>query len=119
MNTRGDTIYTLSSIEKDKYSQLYEFLKSKKITVKSVGKIDASKLDLSKDDIDHHTELAKADAESSSNSYMFSDDKDFNLDKLEKKMQRRNTILIQVTLAATQVQERRRAWALKQRRRRG
>ena len=85
MNTRGDTIYTLSSIEKDKYSQLYEFLKSKKITVKSVGKIDASKLDLSKDDIDHHTELAKADAESSSNSYMFSDDKDFNLDKLEEK----------------------------------
>ena len=117
MNTRGDTIYTLSSIEKDKYSQLYEFLKSKKITVKSVGKMDASKLDLSKDDIDHHTELAKADAESSSNSYMFSDDKDFNLDKLEKKMQRRNTILIQVTLAATQVQERRKVRTLKQKQR--
>ena len=114
MNTRGDTIYTFSSIEKDKYSRLYEFLKSKKITVKSVGKMDASKLDLSKDDIDHHTELAKADAESSSNSYMFSDDKDFNLDKLEKKMQRRNTILIQVTLAATQVQERRKVRTLKQ-----
>ena len=44
MNARGDTVYTFSSIEKDKYSKLYDFLKSKEIAVKSVGKIDASKL---------------------------------------------------------------------------
>lgn len=85
VNTRGDTVYTFSSIEKDEYGRLYEFLKSKKISVKSVGKMDASKLDLSKDDVDHHAELVKADAESSSNSSMSSDDEDFNPDKLEAK----------------------------------
>ena len=48
--------------------------------------MDASKLDLSKDDVDHHAELVKADAESSSsNSSMSSDDEDFNPDKLEAK----------------------------------
>merc|ERR1740123_2045958 len=85
VNTRGDTVYTFSSIEKDEYGRLYEFLKSKKIAVKSVGKMDASKLDLSKDDVDHHAELVKANAESSSNSSMSSDDEDFNPDKLEAK----------------------------------
>ena len=50
-----------------------------------MGKMDASKLDLSKDDVDHHAELVKADAESSSNSSMSSDDEDFNPDKLEAK----------------------------------
>ena len=85
MNTRGDTVYTFSSIEKDEYGRLYEFLKSKKIAVECVGKMDASKLDLSKDDVDHHAELVKADAESSSNSSMSSDDEDFNPDKLEAK----------------------------------
>ena len=56
MNTRGDrhTVYTFSSIEKDEHRRLYEFLKSKKIAAKSVCKMDASKLDLSKDDADHH-----------------------------------------------------------------
>ena len=44
MNIRGDAVYTFSSIEKDKYNRLYDFLKSKKIAVKSVGKMDASKL---------------------------------------------------------------------------
>ena len=37
VNTRGDTVYTFSSIEKDEYGRLYEFLKSKKIAVKSVS----------------------------------------------------------------------------------
>merc|ERR1712130_894749 len=37
------------------------------------------------DDVDHHAELVKADAESSSNSSMSSDDEDFNPDKLEAK----------------------------------
>ena len=62
--------------EKDEYSRLYEFLKSKKITVKSTGKMDASKLDLSSDNIDHYAETVKADAESSdgSNNSMSSDD---------------------------------------------
>lgn len=87
IKTRGDTIYTFSSIEKDEYSRLYEFLKSKKITVKSTGKMDASKLDLSSDNIDHYAETVKADAESSSGSdnSMSSDDEDFNPDALEAK----------------------------------
>ena len=50
-------------------SRIYEFLKSKKIAVDS-----ASKLNLSKDNFNHHAELVKADAESSSNSSMSSDD---------------------------------------------
>jgi len=87
IKTRGDSIYTFSSIEKDEYSRLYEFLKSKKITVKSTGKMDASKLDLSSDNIDHYAETVKADAESSdgSNNSMSSDDEDFNPDTLEAK----------------------------------
>jgi len=89
VNTRGDTVYTFSSIEKDEYGRLYEFLKSKKISVKSVGKMDASKLDLSTDNIDHHAELVKADAASDSdeesNKSMSSDDTDFNPDALEAK----------------------------------
>merc|ERR1719402_796575 len=89
VNTRGDTVYTFSSIEKDEYGRLYEFLKSKKISVKSVGKMDASKLDLSTDNIDHHAELVKAnaasDSEEKSNSSMSSDDTDFNPDQLEAK----------------------------------
>jgi len=88
IKTRGDSIYTFSSIEKDEYSRLYEFLKSKKITVKSTGKMDASKLDLSSDNIDHYAETVKADAESSdagSNNSMSSDDEDFNPDALEAK----------------------------------
>lgn len=87
IKTRGDSIYTFSSIEKDEYSRLYEFLKSKKIVVKSTGKMDASKLDLSSDNIDHYAETVKADAESSdgSNNSMSSDDEDFNPDALEAK----------------------------------
>ena len=50
-------------------SRIYEFLKSKKIAVEC-----ASKLNLSKDIFDHHAELVKAAAESSSNSSMSSDD---------------------------------------------
>jgi len=87
IKTRGDSIYTFSNIEKDEYSRLYEFLKSKKITVKSTGKMDASKLDLSSDNIDHYAETVKADAVSSdgSDNSMSSDDEDFNPDALEAK----------------------------------
>lgn len=87
INTRGESVYTFSSIEKDEYSRLYEFLKSKKITVKSTGNMDASKIDLSADNIDHHAELVKANAQSSegSDNSMSSDDTDFNPDKLEAK----------------------------------
>merc|ERR1712013_305969 len=57
------------------------------ITVKSTGKMDASKLDLSSDNIDHYAETVKADAESSdgSDNSMSSDDEDFNPDTLEAK----------------------------------
>ncbi len=85
MNTRGDTVYTFSSIEKEEYSKLYDFLKSKKINVKSTGKMDASKIQLD-EDIDHNLAKVKADAESSEDSNsMSSDDEDFNPDELEAK----------------------------------
>jgi len=56
VHTRGDTVYTFSSIEKEEYGKVYDFLKSKKINVKSTGKMDASKIQLDAD-IDHN--LAK------------------------------------------------------------
>ena len=37
VSTRGDTVYTFSSIEKEEYSRLYDFFKAKKIAVKSVS----------------------------------------------------------------------------------
>ena len=53
--TRGETTYTFSSIEKEEYSKMYDFLKSKKINVKSTGKMDASKINLG-EDVDHNLE---------------------------------------------------------------
>merc|ERR1719499_2677134 len=85
VHTRGDTVYTFSSIEKDEYHRLYDFLKNKKLNVKSTGKMDSSKLDLSGDNIDHFAETVKADAGDSSADSMSSDDEDFNPDKLEAK----------------------------------
>jgi len=85
VHTRGDTVYTFSSIEKDEYHRLYDFLKNKKLNVKSTGKMDSSKLDLSADNIDHFAETVKADAGSDdgSDNSMSSDDEDFNPDGLE------------------------------------
>ena len=85
IHTRGDTVYTFSSIEKDEYHRLYDFLKNKKLNVKATGKMDSSKLDISADTMDHHLETVKADAGSDdgSNSSMSSDDEDFNPDGLE------------------------------------
>ena len=57
VNTRGDTTYTFSSIEKEEYGKVYDFLKGKKINVKSTGKMDASSSIKLADDIDHN--LAK------------------------------------------------------------
>ena len=37
MSTRGDTVYTFSSIEKEEYTRLYDFFKAKKLAVKSVS----------------------------------------------------------------------------------
>ena len=37
VSTRGDTVYTFSSIEKEEYNRLYDFFKAKKIAVKSVS----------------------------------------------------------------------------------
>ena len=86
VHTRGDTVYTFSSIEKDEYHRLYDFLKNKKLNVKSTGKMDSSKLDLSGDNIDHFAETVKADAGSDeSENSMSSDDEDFNPDGLEAK----------------------------------
>ena len=56
VHTRGESSYTFSSIDKEEYGKMYDFLKAKKINVKSTGKMDASKIQL-EDDIDHN--LAK------------------------------------------------------------
>ena len=74
IHTRGEAIYTFSSIEKDEYHRLYDFLKSKKLTVKSTGKMDSSKLDLSESNVDHFAHTVKADADSESENSMSSDD---------------------------------------------
>ena len=78
---------TQSSAEKDEYSRLYEFLKAKKIVVKTSGNMKGSTLDFSEDPkTDHFAEMAKADAQSSeSENSMSSDDEDFNPDALEAK----------------------------------
>jgi len=87
VHSRSDMVYIFSSIEKDEYGRLFEFVKGKKITVKSTGKMDGSKLGASmKDDnIDHRLEMVKADAESESEESMSSDDTDFNPDNLDAK----------------------------------
>jgi len=90
VSTRGDTVYTFSSIEKEEYDKLYNFFKAKKLAVKSVGKMEPGKLDLASNTIDHHAELVKANAVSDesggdSDKSMSSDDEDFNPDKLEAK----------------------------------
>merc|ERR1712098_463602 len=87
MGTRGEATYTFSSIEKDEYHRLFDYLKNKKIVVKSTGKMDKSNLDLRAGaNIDHFAETVKADAGSSaSDNSMSSDDEDFNPDKLEAK----------------------------------
>jgi len=84
IHTRGETVYTFSSIEKDEYHSMYDFLKSKKLNVKSTGKMDSSKLDLSEANVDHFAHTVKADAgQSSDENSMSSDDEDFNPDALE------------------------------------
>lgn len=85
VHSRSDMVYIFSSIEKEEYGRLFEFVKGKKITVKSTGKMDGSKLNLKSDDIDHRMEMVKADAETESEESMSSDDTDFNPDKLEAK----------------------------------
>jgi structure-specific recognition protein 1 len=83
VHTRGDSAYIFSSIEKEEYHKLFDFLKSKKIKVNSTGKMDATSIKLG-GDIDHNLEKVKADAESASeNSSMSSDDEDFNPDALD------------------------------------
>jgi len=85
VHTRGDSTYIFSSIEKEEYHKMFDFLKGKKIKVNSTGKMDASSIKLG-GDIDHNLEKVKADAESDDdNSSMSSDDEDFNPDALEAK----------------------------------
>jgi len=86
VHTRGDSTYIFSSIEKEEYHKMFDFLKNKKIKVNSTGKMDASSIKLG-GDIDHNLEKVKADAESDDddNSSMSSDDEDFNPDALEAK----------------------------------
>ena len=77
--TRNDISYTFSSIEKDEYTKLYEYLKSKKVSVRTAGKGSGAK-GLSFDDVDHHLEKIKKDALSDmeDSGSMSSDDSEFN-----------------------------------------
>ena len=84
--TGSDIQYTFSSIEKGEYSRLYDYLKEKKVNVKtSGGKAGKSGLNFDDKSVDHHLEKVKADAEefSSGGDDMSSDDTDFNPDALE------------------------------------
>ena len=76
--------YTFSSIEKDEYTKLYEYLKSKKVSVRTAGKGSGAK-GLSFVDVDHHLEKVKKDALSDmeDSGSMSSDDSEFNPDALE------------------------------------
>jgi structure-specific recognition protein 1 len=82
--TTNDIMYTFSSIEKNEYGKLYEYMKSKKVTVKTSGKGDGGTLNWEDEKkVDHYLEGVKADAEDMSDNSMSSDDTDFNPDQLE------------------------------------
>jgi len=83
--TTNDIVYTFSSIEKNEYGKLYDFFKSKKVTVKTSGKGDGGTLNWEDDKkVDHYLEGVKADAQDmSGEDSMSSDDTDFNPDALE------------------------------------
>ncbi len=86
VTTRNDIVYTFSSIEKNEYGKLYEYLKSKKVAVKATGsKGDGTKLNWDDDKkVDHYLEGVKNDAaDMSDEDSMSSDDTDFNPDQLE------------------------------------
>ena len=106
VSTKNDISYTFSSIEKNEYGKLYEFMKSKKVNVKTSGKIldfflllwclkffhlyfkgkgDGGTLNWDDDNkVDHYLENVKRDAEEmSGEDSMSSDDTDFNPDALE------------------------------------
>lgn len=82
----SDIMYTFSSIEKGEYSRLYDYLKDKKVKLKTSGKVgEKSGLNFDDETIDHNLEKVKADAQefSSGDDSMSSDDSDFNPDNLE------------------------------------
>jgi structure-specific recognition protein 1 len=82
--TTNDIMYTFSSIEKNEYGKLYEYMKSKKVMVKTSGKGDGGTLNWEDEKkVDHYLEGVKADAEDMSDYSMSSDDTDFNPDTLE------------------------------------
>ena len=85
VSTKNDISYTFSSIEKNEYGKLYEYLKSKKVNVKTSGKGDGGTLTWDDDNkVDHYLEGVKRDAEEmSGEDSMSSDDTDFNPDALE------------------------------------
>ena len=85
MTTIHDISYTFSSIEKNEYEKIYQFLKNKKVNVKSSGKGKGGTLTWDDDDkVDHYLEGVKRDAEmESDDNSMSSDDTDFNPDALE------------------------------------
>merc|ERR1712029_681223 len=60
VSTKNDISYTFSSIEKNEYGKLYEFMKSKKVNVKTSGKGDGGTLTWDDDNkVDHYLENVK------------------------------------------------------------
>ena len=58
--TNNDISYTFSSIEKNEYSKLYDYLKSKKVNVKASGGGKSGTLNWDEDDkVDHYLEGKK------------------------------------------------------------
>lgn len=92
MELKSGTVHTFSSIEKEEYAKLYDFINSKKLHIKNRGKNDKANY---KDDFgdsdsekvpDAYLERVKAEAqerEGDSNDDDESTDEDFNPEQVE------------------------------------
>ncbi len=85
VTTKNDISYTFSSIEKNEYGKLYDYMKGKKVKVVTSGKSGpGGSLNWDDDEkVDHYLEGVKREAEEMSDYSLSSDDEDFNPDNLE------------------------------------
>jgi structure-specific recognition protein 1 len=92
IDLKSGTTHTFSSIEKEEYSKLYDFIVSKKLTVKNTGKIMTSNYnedfgDSDKEEPDAYLARVKAEAEERDSNESASDeestDEDFNPNEQE------------------------------------
>jgi structure-specific recognition protein 1 len=91
IDLKSGTTHTFSSIEKEEYSKLYDFIVSKKITVKNTGKMTSNYAedfgDSDKEEPDAYLARVKAEAEERESNESASDeestDEDFNPNEQE------------------------------------